>query len=125
MMASHDVASNVWQALVGGLFLYGGQMVSEGAESRLLGRAVQVDPNKPTLKAPGTKRLKLKYDKVLSSFAGQGLTLVHFSAQRKRFLWDRGCIEGLFRGCSGGLRGSGGIRGCVGCILCQKRLRLS
>ena len=22
----------------------------------------------------------------------QGLTLVHFSAQRKRFLWDRGCI---------------------------------
>ena len=28
----------------------------------------------------------------------QGLTLVHFSPQRKRFLWDRGCIEGLFRG---------------------------
>jgi len=24
--------------------------------------------------------------------AGQGLTLVHFSAQRKRLLWDRGCI---------------------------------
>jgi hypothetical protein len=22
----------------------------------------------------------------------QGLTLVHFSAQRKRLLWDRGCI---------------------------------
>jgi hypothetical protein len=22
---------------------------------------------------------------------GQGLTLVHFSAQRKRFAWDRGC----------------------------------
>ena len=30
---------------------------------------MQVDPIKPTLKAPGTKRLKLKYDKVLSSFA--------------------------------------------------------
>jgi len=29
------------------------------------GRAVQVDPIKPTLKAPGTKRLKLKYDKSL------------------------------------------------------------
>jgi hypothetical protein len=27
---------------------------------------------------------------------GQGLTLVHFSAQRKRFQWDRGCIQGLF-----------------------------
>jgi hypothetical protein len=27
-----------------------------------LGRAVQVDPIKPTLKVPGTKHLKLKYD---------------------------------------------------------------
>jgi len=25
----------------------------------------------------------------------QGLTLVHFSAQDERFLWDRGCIWGL------------------------------
>jgi hypothetical protein len=30
---------------------------------------VQVDPIKPNLKAPGIKRLKLKYDKLLSSFA--------------------------------------------------------
>jgi hypothetical protein len=30
---------------------------------------VQVDPIKPMLKAPGTKRLKLEYDKLLSSFA--------------------------------------------------------
>jgi len=29
---------------------------------------------------------------MLATGAGQGLTLVHFSAQRKRFLWDRGCI---------------------------------
>ena len=39
---------------------------------------------------------------ILNSRAGssdQGLTLVHFSAERKRFLWDRECIEGLFRGC--------------------------
>jgi hypothetical protein len=35
----------------------------------LLGRAVQVDPIKPKLKAPGTGRLKLKNDKVLSNFA--------------------------------------------------------
>jgi len=34
----------------------------------------------------------------LSGTPSQGLTLVHFSAQRKRFLRDRGCIEGLFRG---------------------------
>ena len=30
---------------------------------------MQVDPIKPTLKAPGTKRLKLQYDEPLSSFA--------------------------------------------------------
>jgi len=30
---------------------------------------VQVDPIKPTLKAPGAKRLKLKYEKLLSSCA--------------------------------------------------------
>jgi hypothetical protein len=29
---------------------------------------VQVDPIKPKLKAPGTKRLKLKYDDPLSKF---------------------------------------------------------
>jgi hypothetical protein len=32
-------------------------------------RAVQVDPIKSTLKAPGTKRLKLKHDEVHTSFA--------------------------------------------------------
>jgi len=30
------------------------------------GRAVQVDPIKPMLKAPGYKRLKLNYDRLLS-----------------------------------------------------------
>ena len=30
---------------------------------------MQVDPNNPTLKAPGTKRLTLKYHEVLQSFA--------------------------------------------------------
>jgi hypothetical protein len=33
------------------------------------GRAVQVDPIKPSLKASGPKRLKLEYDKMLSTFA--------------------------------------------------------
>jgi hypothetical protein len=32
------------------------------------GEAVQADPNKPTLKAPGTRRLKLEFDELLSSF---------------------------------------------------------
>ena len=56
----------------------------------------------------------------------QGLTLVHLSAQRKRFRLDRGCIQGV---CTGWLRGVfgafRGIRGCLECILYQKQLRLS
>jgi hypothetical protein len=28
----------------------------------------------------------------LTDATGRGATLVHFSAQRKRFLWDRGCM---------------------------------
>jgi len=39
---------------------------------------------------------------------GQGLTLAHFLAQRKRFLWDRGylgVVQGLFRRCSRAVRG--------------------
>jgi hypothetical protein len=42
---------------------------SGGAEPGGHGRAVQVDPVKPTLKPPGTKHLKLKSDKPLSKFA--------------------------------------------------------
>ena len=30
---------------------------------------MQIDPFKPTLKAPGIRRLNLKYDDLLSSFA--------------------------------------------------------
>ena len=45
-----------------------------------VGRAVQVDPVKPTLKAPGTKRLKLKYVTSLSNFA--------FKFKLRRYSWD-------------------------------------
>ena len=31
-------------------------------------------------------------DRVSGDACNQGLTLVHFSAQRKRLLWDRGCV---------------------------------
>jgi len=37
--------------------------------SRAHGRAVQVDPINSTFKAPGTNRLKLEFDDLLSSFA--------------------------------------------------------
>ena len=57
-----------------------------------------------------------------SAPAARGLHSVHFSDQRKRFLLDRRCI----RGCSEGVYGVSGVSmGCSGCILCQKRLRLS
>jgi hypothetical protein len=57
---------------------------------------------------------------------GAGVTFVHFSAQRERFLRDRGCIERLFRGCLGAVRGYKGVYMVyTGCVLCQKRLRLS
>jgi len=39
----------------------------------------------------------------------QGLTLVHFSAQRKRFLCDMGCISELFKGCLASGRGYQGV----------------
>ena len=38
-------------------------------EAAAPGRAVQVHPIEPSLKPPGTKRLKLEHDEVLSSFA--------------------------------------------------------
>ena len=40
-----------------------------------------------------------------SSASAQGLTLVHFSAQLKRLLRNRGCIQGMCKGCLGGVRG--------------------
>ena len=49
----------------------------------LPGRAVQVGPMKPTLKAPGTKRLKLKYDVPLSNFAFK-FNLRRYTPARRR-----------------------------------------
>jgi hypothetical protein len=40
-----------------------------GDMDRLLGRAVQLEPMKPVLKAPGSMLLKLSYDGPLSNFA--------------------------------------------------------
>ena len=41
--------------------------------------------------------------------SAQGLTLVHFSGQHTRFLLDGGCIEGLSRGCLGGVGAYQGV----------------
>ena len=47
----------------------------------VLGEAVQVDPIKPTLKAPGIKLLNLNYDRPLSNFA--------FKFNLRRYSWVR------------------------------------
>jgi len=63
------------------------------------GRAVQVDPIKPALKAPGAKRLELIYDGPLSNFA------FDFNLRRYITLQDGGAGAG---GGGGGGGGSGG-----------------
>jgi hypothetical protein len=47
--------------------------------SKTLGESVQVDPIKPTLTAPGIKRLTLEYYEVLSSLA--------FNFNLRRYNW--------------------------------------
>jgi hypothetical protein len=49
------------------------------------GRAVQVDPIKPKLKPPGTKRLKLQYDEPLSKYA--------FKFNLRRYTMDGANVE--------------------------------
>jgi len=48
---------------------------------------------------------KAKVDDRLTVGRGLHSSTVHFSAQCKRFLWDRRCIRGLFMGCLGGITG--------------------
>ena len=60
-MASYDVASNIWQALLRATVVCTNSHVMVGA--------VQVDPMKPMLKVPGSERLKQRSDDLLSDFA--------------------------------------------------------
>ena len=67
-------------------------IAEERAQPR--GRTVPVDPIKPTLKAPGTKRLKLKYDKPLSSFAFNFDLRRYILACTNKYQWTRLSSEG-------------------------------
>ena len=90
------------------------------------------DPPCPAISASSLTALKLHTPMSLTSPAStnasmaahcQGLTLVHFSAQRKRFLRKKGCLRGCLGVVHGG--GGGGLQGFRGCFECQRRLRLS
>jgi hypothetical protein len=59
----------------------------EGQQDRD-GRAVQVNPIKPMLKAPGTKRLKLEYAQQLTFFAFR-FNLRCYTMGRSSALWTR------------------------------------
>ena len=50
------------------------------------GRAVQVDPMKPTLKAPGSECLQLKYAYLLSTYAFK-FNLRRYTPESTRNLW--------------------------------------
>jgi len=58
--------------------------------------AVQVDPIKPGLKALGDKRLKLKYDELLSNFAFK-FNLRRFT--REKVFNGRGFLVAVVRRC--------------------------
>ena len=99
-----------------------GRCVHRVRRAERQGMAVQVYPVKLMFKAPGSILLKPRhidrFQTLLSSSTcaatsrlapsrcpppptlrcWQGPTLVHFSAQLKRSLWDRKCIQGLFGG---------------------------
>jgi len=53
------------------------------------GRAVQVDPIKPKLKAPANKRFKLKYDELVSSFFAFKFNLRRYTVGRVGVLPSR------------------------------------
>ena len=60
-----------------------------GRAARQHGRAVQVDPIKPKLKPPGTKRLKLNCNKLLSASAFK-FNLRRYSMEFVQLLLARG-----------------------------------
>jgi len=64
------------------------------------GRAVRVDPIKPVLNAPGTKRLNLKYDEVLSNFAFKFNLRRYMMAAAKQGLAEAIELRKLLRECA-------------------------
>ena len=79
---------------------------------------MQVDPIKPALKAPGTKRLKLKYYKLLSTFG------FNFNLRRYTKAGNEGLMSGAVARDAGG-GGGGGPSGGGGGVLGEEFLAKS
>ena len=114
------ILSSMWQALLHGLAgLIGAQ-----------GRAVQVDPMKPTLKLPGAMRLKPKHHDPVSNLLSNSTCAAtprrrccwsgaRLRRQRRRCQWGRDRCRGgqwerdRWRAPSGGVTGGGAASGGV------------
>jgi hypothetical protein len=67
-MCWKNILSNIRPALPFGGVPAGAAAARAPCAGVRRGRVVQIDPMKPKLKPPGTKRLKLEYDGLLSNF---------------------------------------------------------
>jgi len=72
------------------------QIIAESGDAGVRGKAVHVDPMKPTLKGLETKRFKLKYDKLVSSFAFN-FNLRRYSAASSTTATRRACCPASSR----------------------------
>jgi hypothetical protein len=69
---------------------------------------MSVSPCRRQVRAPRVQLAQHRRHRVVPAPV-QGLTLVHFPVQLKRFLRDRGYMEGLSRGGVGCVRGYEGV----------------
>jgi len=88
--------------------------VSETARVKLKSGRVQVPADRVSILAAvltmsPNRRYRGCFTPITPPTTDQGLTLLHFSAQRKRFVWDRGCIQWGLRGCVLGVRRYEGV----------------
>ena len=116
-MMTKDGNYNPFDAMEGGEGGEGAPAEPSAADA-LAARVAKAKAYKESLMVPGSKSemesaLKEalsrgpapKREVTVTIMTKQGLTLVHFSAQLKRFASDRGCIQGFFRGPLRGIKG--------------------
>jgi hypothetical protein len=97
-MESYDMASNTCQALVSNALSSEPDFLNHMASYGVASNMCQALPRRRRLEPPPKARRRGRDGPVayhhphgaLAAAAVQGLTLVHLSAQRERFWWDKG-----------------------------------